>query len=205
RLRPSTTNPFEPLEAAQRAVVRDALALAKEVGTDPANKAASAAALAADRLRVARAKPAKEEAEHAANFFRQLATSGGEKPWGKRAAGLVSRQDAVLADLAALVDQPDAAAAQQVARATELARTAGEFAAQLTRAAESFAADDPTHKALVATAVAVKEAEKRLTEAARKVTDGSAAEAEKLRAGAVESLRAAADAIGALTLAPGTR
>lgn len=202
RLRPSATNPFVQLDRTQRAILSDAQALAKELGTDAANRAAASAAIAADRLRLALVRSAKEEAEHAANFFRQLATMGGEKPWGKRAAELVARQDAVRAELSTLLAQPDAAAAQQGARATELARTASACAAQLTRAAESLGPDDPTGKVLAATATAVKEAEKRLAEAVRRATDGPAAEAEKLRSGAIDSLRAAADTLGAIPLPP---
>ncbi len=204
RLRPAADNPFTPLELMQRAILKDALALAKELGTDPAHKAASAATRAADRIRIG---SAKAEAEAAVSAFRELAAAGADNPWGRRAADLVSRQAAVLMQLSSLADRPDAITAQQVARTTELARFAGEFALRLTSAAQSFDPNDPATKTLLTAAPAVKEAEKRLAEAARKATAGEPAEAEKFRAGAVAALRAASGAIPvvlvAATLAPG--
>lgn len=193
RLRPSATNPLPALESAQTAVGRDARALAKDVGSEAASKGATAAATAAAALRVGRVDHAKAEADHAANFFRQLVTDGTGKPWTGRAADLVTRQDAVRDDLAARANRADAASAQQMARTTELGRGAAEFAGRLERAAGTFDAD--AGKPLTAAAGAVREAEKQFAEAVRKHAD-EFAEAAAPRTAALESLRAASDALG---------
>jgi hypothetical protein len=202
RLKPSATNPFGPLDVAQRSVARDARALANELDSDSAKKAAAAAAAAAAHLSVGAVRPAKEHAEHAANFFRQLSTAGDGKPWGQRATDLVARQDAVLGELGPLIDQPDAAAAQQVARTGELARIAAEQSVRLMLAGESYGPDDLVRVVLFAAATGVNDAHNGLTESAKKAAGGSATEAEKLRAGAGESLRAASAALGALPRPP---
>ena len=194
RLRPAAPNPFATLVPKQRALATEALALAKQFPTDAALTAANAALLAADRAEVGQARAAKEAGDRAADGFRQLVGTG-NAALAKRAADLAARQDAISADLEPLLDLPDAAAAQQVARATELARDAGAFAPLLEGAARSFGLLDPAYKALSGAAKSAREAEKRLTEAAKKASDGDTGEAEKSRTAADALIRDAAKAV----------
>jgi hypothetical protein len=201
-LRPADPNPFAALEAKQLTIARDAQALAKQLATAPASRAAESAALATDRLVVARVGPAKEAAESAANFFRQLATTGTGKPWGRTADELVARQDKVLHELNELLDSPGAATAQQIARASELARTADEFAELLELVAKSLGPDDELAKVLREAAGQVTDARKALAEAIKKATDSAPADAEKHRAAADALLRAVVEKLTAAAPPP---
>jgi hypothetical protein len=196
KLKPVAGDPLAAIERAQSAIARDARQFASEVGSDAATRAAAAAQLAADAVRVGLARGARAEADNAANFFRQLATEGAGKPWAKRAADLVARQDAARAELAARLDNPAVAVARQAERAAELGRAATELAARLARGADTFDATDSAHAALVTAAAALRDAETRLADATRRRADGST-EADKLRAAALETLRAASEAFGA--------
>ena len=193
RLRPAAANPFAALGTEQRAIASEALALAKQVATAPATNAAGAAWLAADQLLIGRVRSAKDAAGHAADSFRRLATAGGNRAWGTFAA----RQDALTTDLAALLDSPNAAVAQQVARANELARFESEFAARLEAAAKTFAPDDAPGRALIDAAKALTAAAKPLAEATKKMSAGATSEAEKHRAAVDALLRTAAEKVAA--------
>lgn len=193
RLRSAAANPLAALEFEQSAVARDALALTKELTSAAAGRGATAAASAAKELRVGRTGPAKADADHAANFFRQLATEGTGKPWAARAADLVARQDALRITLEKWADRSDLAAARQIARTAELGRLTAEFAARLERTAATF--DPGAAKPLVAAATAAREAEKQLAEAARKHADEFAFVAPP-RTAALDALRAATEALG---------
>lgn len=201
RLRPAARNPFAPLVPKQRALATDALALAQQFPTDAALKAANAALLAADRAEVGSARAAKEAGDRAAAGFRQLVAPG-NGALARRGADLAARQDGICAELEPLLDVPGAAAAQQVARATELAGDLGAYATLLDGAARSFGLLDPTYKALTGAAGTARGAEKRLTEAAQKATEGTADEAEKLRAAADALVRDAARAVESVVPPP---
>ena len=195
RLLPAKTNPFVALEEKQRALAADTSALAKRLSLLPATNATAVASRAADLLLVARVPTAKEAAEHAANFYRQLATIGADKSWGPQANGLVTRQDALIAEMSELLGASNAAAAQHVARADELARVSSELAARLTRTAHAFDADDPCHDALTVAAKTLVTAGKRLTESAKKATAGTVREADLYRSAAAVQTQAAAQKI----------
>ncbi len=187
RLRPAATNPFPALEAKQRAIASDALALAKQLATAPATNAARAAKFSADQLLLARVRPAKDAAVLAADSFRLFAT--GDPAWGKLAA----RQDALTAEMSGLLDSTNAAVAQQIAHTNELARKAGEFAARLEAVAKTFAPDDATGRALTDAAKTSTDASKAFAEAAKKASGGATAEAEKHRVAADALLRSAVE------------
>jgi hypothetical protein len=145
----------------------------------------------------ARVRPAKEAAESAANFFRQLATTGAGKPWGRTADELVARQDKILRELNELLDSPAAATSQQVARAADLARTADEVAELLELVAKSLGPDDALAQVLREAAGTVTDARKALAGAIKKATDSATTDAEKHRAAADILLRAAAEKLTA--------
>jgi hypothetical protein len=195
RLRPSVGNPLAALDAKQRQLALDALALVRETALDSALKASDAALRAADRVRVGQVLAAKEAGARAAAAFRQLSAAGADKPWGKRAAELAGRQDEIIDGLSELLTQPNVISAQQVARTEELGHDSGELAGAIERAALVFAPGDPTGQVLLGAGKLAREAEKRLLEAAKKATEGGTADAEKLRAAAEMTLRDAANLV----------
>ncbi|QJX00956.1 hypothetical protein FTUN_8594 [Frigoriglobus tundricola] len=198
RLLPAEANPFAALGAKQRALAADAFALAKRLSLASATNAAAAAHRAADQLLVARVPGAKEAAEHAANFLRQMATVGADKAWGPLAAELVTRQDALITEMSQLLGASNAAAAQYVARGADLACISSELAARLARTAQVFDPADPCHDALTAAAETLVAAGKHLSESSKRATAGSGREADQRRGAAATLLRAAAQKVAPL-------
>lgn len=180
RLRPAAVNPFFALEAKQRTLAAELPALAPDAA--PASKTALAAA---DHLRTGDAGSARAEAEAATTLLKPLA--GG--------ADLATRQQAVLDDLTKLLGQSNAATAQQAAFAVELAGRIAELARAFRLVAKGLDPLDATAQALTASAGQLKDAEKRLLEAARKIAATDTAEAARLRAEADTLLRAASERV----------
>ncbi len=198
RLRPAAVHPFTELEAKQRAIAAELFALAPEA--EPASKVARAAA---DALRTGNPLVAKEMTETVTNLLRELLLIGEGKPWGARAKDLVARQQAVLDDLTKLAGASNAATAQQVARASELAGRAAELARVLELAAKGLDPTDSTAKTFVAAAGQLKDAEKRLLEASQRSATTNISDAARLRAEADTLLRAASARVsGAVPAAP---
>ncbi|MCI0704577.1 MAG: hypothetical protein L0241_26270, partial [Planctomycetia bacterium] len=202
RLRPAADNPFVKVEPKQRALALDIRELANQLASDKehvpaeiANKSATAAMVAADRLQIAHVQSAKDASDSSAKFLRELAALGVGKPWGKRAEELALRQSALLDETTALSDLPNAAAAQQITRAEELARKALELAKLLELTARVFGPEDPAGLALGEAATMVRDAEKKLTESAKKASEGNTVDAEKLRAECDSLLRSAAEKV----------
>lgn len=195
QLRPADTNPLAALEQKQRELVagiaeltRSLLAEKEPGAAEGVAKTIEAARAAADRLRVGQPKAAKESGEAAAKQLRQLVPAAGAKPWAKAVEELAAKQDAVLAELKGLLDNPAAAAAMQKAGAEELAGKAGELARRLELAARNADPTGATGKALAEAAGMAKAAEKMLADAAKRPAD-----ADRLRAEADKMLRAAAE------------
>jgi hypothetical protein len=211
RTRPSEANPLAALERQQSAVAAGAAELARALGAEKdataaegATRTAEAAKLAADRVRLGQVRPAKEAGELSLQRLRQLVASAGMRPWGKAAADLVAKQEAVLNGLAGLLDDPSAAAAQQLARQAELAKRAAELAHLLDQAARNVAADDPAAAALREAAKMAQAAENKLGDAGKKAAGGMPADAEKLRAEAEKMVADAAAKAGSATGMPTT-
>src|SRR5437763_3150541 len=169
---------------------------------DAAAKAAEPAKLAAERIRAGQVRTARDAAELAVGWLRQLAASAGARPWGKAAADLVAKQDAVLHGIAGLLDDPSAAAAQQKARQEELAKRAAELAHLLEQAARPLPADDPAGAALREAAKLAGAADGKMSDAAKKAADGMPADAEKLRAEAEKLVADAAAKAGSASGMP---
>jgi hypothetical protein len=204
--RPSEANPLAVLERQQSAVAAGAAELARALGTEKdataaegATRATEAAKLAADRIRLGQVRPAREAGEQSLQRLRQLVTSAGMRPWGKAAADLAAKQEAVLNGLAGLLDNPSAATAQQVARQAELAKRAAELAHLLEQAARNVAADDPAGATLREAAKMAQAAENKLADAGKKAAGAMAADAEKLRAEAEKMIADAATKAGSAT------
>ena len=197
--RPAATNPFAAIHPKQRQLADEVRTLAKELTADKelAGQAAGAAALAADRLRVADVRAAKASADRATALLRRLAAASAGKPWTKRANELLQRQETLAGQVNGLLAAPNAAAAQQVARTRELAGQAVELAEVLDGVAKTFATDDVVGMAVSKAAQNARDAGKRLTEAAKSAAAGDTAEAAKLRGAADTLLRDAADTLTA--------
>lgn len=198
RTRPAATNPLASLVGEQSAVAAGAAELARALGAEKdataaeaATRAVEPAKLAADRLWVGQVRPAKEAGEQSLQRLRQLVAAAGTRPWGKAAADLVSRQEAVLNGLAGLADESAAAVAQQVARQAELAKRAAELAQLLDQSAREVGTDEPAGAALLEAATAATAAAAKLTDAGKKAAGGTPGDAEKLRAEASRLIAAA--------------
>ncbi|MBP3957098.1 hypothetical protein J8F10_17675 [Gemmata sp. G18] len=202
RLRPAPVNPFPDLETEQRAIAATLLALVPEAGDTKTQW--KAAVGAADRLRAGDAPGALKSAEDATNQLKQLERTGAGKPWGQRAAALAARQRTVLEAVTKLTGAANAATAQQIARAKELAARAGELARVLELSAKGSDPLDETTNALVEAVTQVARAEKLLLEAARKADASEIREAAKLRADADARVRTAYTRISGAAPASGT-
>jgi hypothetical protein len=199
RLRPAANNPLAAPAAEQRQLAVAALELARDAATETALKAADAALLASDRVRVGQVQAGRDAAGRAAALLHELAAAGPTKPWGRRAAALAARQDGVAAVLAGLPDDPGAVVAQQVARALQLAQEAGEVAAALELVVKSLPPDDGTRTAVLDAVKRARAADKQLSDAAKAASEADAAEAEKHRGAAEAALREGAAGIDRAT------
>lgn len=204
RSRPGKANPLAALEQRQRelaqAVATCARSLAgeKEPGVpEGAGKAADAARLAADRLQLGLARPARQSGELAIQQLKAVAASGGGRPWGKTAAALAEKQAAILNELDSVLNDPAAATAQQKARQDQLAKRAFELAHTLELAARNAPADSAAVKPLMTAAELAGKAERLLADAAKPLDAGTPADANPLRAEAEKLLQQAGDAAGA--------
>ncbi len=189
RLRPAPINPFPGLEASQRAIAAEFLALAPEAGELKLQW--KAAASVADRLHVGDARGAIKSAETAVDLLKQLERSGAGKPWGQRATDLAARQGTVLGAVTKLAGASNAATAQQIVRAKELAARAAELAQALELSAKGSDPLDETTNVILEAVTQAARAEKLLIEAVRKAEASEIREAAKLRADADARIRAA--------------
>jgi hypothetical protein len=175
RTKPADTDPLAAIERTQRAIVAD---IEKD-----APEAAGTARLVADRLRVGLPRPAKEAGDQTSQKLKQLAAAG-----NKLAVALAARQDAVLVDILAVIDNGATAAARQKSRQDELAKKAFELSHAMDLAAKNAASGDASGASLSEAAELAKAAEKVLADA----TKAPAAEVEKLRNAAAQLLADAA-------------
>ncbi len=189
RLRPAPINPFPGLEASQRAIAAELLVLAPEAGELKLQW--KAAASVADRLHVGDARGAIKSAETAVDLLKQLERSGAGKPWGQRATDLAARQGTVLGAVTKLAGASNAATAQQIVRAKELAARAAELAQALELSAKGSDPLDETTNVILEAVTQAARAEKLLIEAVRKAEASEIREAAKLRADADARIRAA--------------
>lgn len=193
RIKPAETNPLAALETRQRAITAAVAAslAGKAVPANEAAQAADAARLAADWLAVGEVRPAREAGEAAARRLRQLA--GEKQPWGKTAAELAARQEAILGELAGLPDDPAIAAVQQKVRHEALAKNAVVLAHRLDTASKDATPGGSSAKMLADAADLARRAKTLLANAAKKSADGMPADAAKLRTEAEKILRQAAE------------
>ena len=169
RTRPADTDPLADIEKKQRALVLD---IEKD-----APEAAGAARHVADRLMVGSTRPANEAGEKASATLKKL---------GK--AALAARQDAILTELLAVIDNGTTAAARQKVRLDELAKRAFELSHRMDLAARNAPPNDASGANLTEAAELAKGAEKVLADA----TKAPPAEADKLRDAAAKMLADAA-------------
>jgi hypothetical protein len=195
RLRPAETNPLAAIDAKQRGLMLDDLALARAARLAEAAKAADAVLRAADRIRVGQIRGARDAGQRAAAAFHQISGGGGNKEWSKQAADLATRQEAINAELATLQNRPDAITAQQIARAEELARDADALSLALERTAQGLSPEDATCTLLRTSANSSLIAGMQLRDAAKKAAAGAHADAEKFRTAASSALGTVATAI----------
>ena len=198
RTRPSRTNPLAGLEERQRSLggaivtLSDTLFASQDAASSEAGRAAGSARVAADRMRVGQMRGAREAGEATARRLHALATSAGNRPWGKVATILATRQEGILTALAELNADSSAVAAQQNATQELLTRKATELARMLDQAVEKTAPDDPVRKVLVDAARQVHESERALVAATKKTVEGAMSDAAQLRRGAEEAFQRAA-------------
>ncbi|HUR53611.1 MAG TPA: hypothetical protein VMZ71_05750, partial [Gemmataceae bacterium] len=194
RTKPSDADPLAAIEKKQRLLAADIGAFAKGLiaekdmgAADAAGKAAESARLAADRLQVGATRAAKEPGESTAQRLKQLAATAGDRAWGKTATGLAARQEAIITEITAVLDNAANAAARQRARQEELAKQAFELGHMLDISAKNAPAGE-AGSSLAEAAELARGAEKMLTDAGKAVQG----EGEKVRAAAEKMLADAA-------------
>lgn len=148
RTAPAATDPLAAIEKKQRALVTD---IEKD-----APDATAAARLTADRLQAGLPRPAKEAGDQSLQKLKHLGPSG---------AKLAARQDAILTELMAVVDNGTTAASRQRARQDELAKRVFELSHAMTLAAENTPPNDTSGASLAEAAELARAAEKTLAAA----------------------------------------